>query len=109
MEAEQLEAIQDQWDSLLQKGNSLHFSAGQVLFYEDHNPYGVYVIKSGEIRFTKGKRVCSRDHFHKLRGGRAVGIDHVIDDTPYCCTCTARTDCQVTFIPKTYIIESDAE
>lgn len=30
-----------------------HYEAGQVIFYEDNRPYGVYCVESGKVKLTK--------------------------------------------------------
>ena len=93
-----------QWEKLLREGQELDFKKGQVLFYEGHAPYGVFVVGSGEVRFKRGERPCAGNHLWSSPSGKVLGLDHFFDDTPYCCTCLAATDCTMTFISKSQLM-----
>lgn len=98
-----LKKIKEHWDELLKEGQTLKFGKGQVLFYEGHNPYGLFVIKSGKVRFTKDGKLCRGNHLWLTSKGDVVGFDSFFDGVPYCCTCTSQ-DCQVVFVSKTQLL-----
>jgi len=108
MQASQFKTITRQWAALVHMGKLLHFSAGQVLFYEDHNPYGVHVLHSGKVHFTKDQSPCEPEASWMSDEGEVFGLDHVLEGTPYSYTCIADTDCQVTIISKSNITEQAA-
>ncbi|MBI2082130.1 MAG: cyclic nucleotide-binding domain-containing protein [Deltaproteobacteria bacterium] len=99
-----LSALKGQWGNLLKKGQPLIFHKGQVLVYEGHDPYGVFVIQSGDIQFTKGKSSCPAEHFWHSPKGNVLGVEHFFDGSPFCCTCVATSDCRVVFISKTQLL-----
>ncbi len=111
--------IEQHWEKLLGEGKSISFKSGQVLFYEGHSPYGVFVLQRGYVRLMKrgstdapdslGHEVaedddhCREKHVHALKHGRVLGVAPFIHDQPYCCTCLAKDDCQAIFISKTQL------
>lgn len=95
-------SLKSHWDRLLQEGQKVSFRKGQVLFYEGHSPYGIFVVKSGKVRFSRGDHPCTLDHFWQSPRGKVIGVDH-FPETPFCCTCTAVNDCQMLFISKTQL------
>lgn len=99
-----LASIQARLDELLKGGQELTFRKGQVLFYEGHIPYGVFVIRSGGVNFVQGETPCEGEHLWPSSRGKVVGLRHVIDGTPSCCTSMATEDCEATFISKTLIL-----
>lgn len=88
---------------MVEEGQPLVFHKGQCLFYEGHSPYGLFVLKSGRVRFqTSGE--CGKEHGWKSpSGGKVFGLRSFFDEIPYCCTCTALEDCEVLFISKTQL------
>ena len=91
------------WGDLLAVGQEMVFSKGQVLFYEGHYPYGLFVLLSGEISFTKNGIQCRDHHLWQSPKGNVIGVESFTDDTPSCCTSTATDDCRVMFLPKSRI------
>ncbi len=98
--------VQDPWGQLIRGGQALTFRKGQVLFYEGHIPYGVFVIESGKVRFQTGNKTCSDDHLKESRQGKVLGLKHFRTEAPFCCTCVCETDCQLIFISKTQLMET---
>lgn len=80
------------------------FHKGQVFFYEGHTPYGLFVLKSGGVQFSKDETACGEEHLWSSPNGKVVGLHPFFDETPYCCTCTAKQDCKVIFISKTQLL-----
>ncbi len=103
MTNDELTAVTSQIEKLIDHGKLVHYKAGQVLFYEEHQPYGAYVIHSGTIDFSSSDCKCSEEKVFSISDGQLVGVDHILDGTPFCCTCSAATDCKITFIPKAAI------
>lgn len=103
MNEEKFQPLKAHWDELLETGQKISFSKGQVLFYEGHSPYGIFVLKSGKVRFSVGEKPCPVDHLWKAPKGNGIGLHHFFDQTPFCCTCIALTDCKMVFISKTQL------
>ena len=107
--------FKDEWKHLLKDGQPFSFKKGQVLFYEGHHPYGLFVLQSGDVKFSKeeeegfpleeGDRCqgCMEEHSPVLSKGRVLGLTPFFEGAPYCCTCTAKEDCRGIFISKTQL------
>lgn len=113
--------IEKHWEDLLSEGKSISFKSGQVLFYEGHSPYGVFILQKGRVKFRKreaeeapdslGHDVsesdahCREAHGPELKKGRVLGVAPFIHNQPYCCTCVAAEDCQAIFVSKTQLTQ----
>jgi len=104
-------SLKEKWDDLLKQGQSISFKAGQVLFYEGHLPYGLIVIQSGKVLFSKWgrpssekKTPCGEEHVVCLGPTKVFGIQPFFEGVPYCCSCTAASDCEGVFISKTQLL-----
>lgn len=91
------------WEELLREGRKLFFRKGQTLFYEGHIPYGLFVLKSGQVDFTGSCLSCTEEHGWASPNGEVLGMQTFLKKLPYCCTCTAKQDCQTIFISKTQL------
>ncbi|MDX1386745.1 MAG: cyclic nucleotide-binding domain-containing protein, partial [bacterium] len=87
--------------NLVPKGLRLTYKKGQILFYEGHIPYGVYLILSGKLSFSTQDTSCPEERPLKIDEGDLYGLEALIHNAPFCCTATAKTDCVVIFLPKT--------
>ena len=88
-----------QWKQAISKGQALTFHRGQVLFYEGHLPYGVFLIRSGHVELSSCGENCAAESWSTPEG-KIFGISHVLSGSPFCCTGTAAVDCEVVFIAK---------
>ncbi len=85
------------------RGETLHFKEGQILFYKNHIPYGFFQLK-------KGKVTLANSVLETLSVGTdpdqllLIGLNHLLSKTPYCATCTAKTEVEVLFVPKSVIL-----
>lgn len=104
MKAAIIQSISRSWKELIKEGQSLTFRKGQVLVYEGHSPYGIFVVHSGKIKFSEGGTPCVIEHVWESPDGKVVGLHHFFEQTPFCCTCTATQNCQVIFISKTQLL-----
>ncbi|MBI2066455.1 MAG: cyclic nucleotide-binding domain-containing protein [Deltaproteobacteria bacterium] len=91
------------WEDLVRKGEELVFRKGQVLFYEGHQPYGVYVVKSGEFSFAKEGVPCRGSHVDKVGSLKVLGLHDFFNGKPFCCTCTATADCRLIFLSRSQL------
>ncbi|MDO8519158.1 MAG: cyclic nucleotide-binding domain-containing protein [Deltaproteobacteria bacterium] len=78
------------------------FHKGQSIFYEGHNPYGIFVLSSGNVRFVSSQK-CGTDHVWQSPSGKVLGLKFFFEDRPYCCDCIAKGECEVVFISKTQL------
>jgi len=89
------------WSDLIQASQELSFRKGQVLFYEGHIPYGLFVITSGRVDFSSTDRTTSfEEQSWKSPQGLVVGIDAALNGEPSCYTVVAAEDCKTLFLPK---------
>ncbi len=86
--------------SLVCKGQALSFRKGQVLFYEGHIPYGIYLVRSGIIAISSKQEECPPEVAGKIPQGEIYGLDAILQKHPFCCTGTAQTDCEAIFISR---------
>jgi len=77
----------------------LVYQKGQVLFYEGHVPYGLFVIKKGRVKFMKGHQ--SPKEIQSLPS--ILGYQHLVSETPYCASCLAETEVKAVFLPKAIV------
>lgn len=105
MDEKILRSLKKKWPSLVKQGQPLKFHKGQVLFYEGHDPYGVFVVQTGKIRFERMERnLCGEEHLWTAPQGEVIGLQPFFDEHPYCCSCLALSDCEVLFIPKSQLL-----
>ncbi|MFO1519835.1 MAG: cyclic nucleotide-binding domain-containing protein [bacterium] len=97
-------SLEKGWKELCQNSQEIDFKKGQVLFYEGHQPYGVFVLQSGELEFSQGGRHCNNEHYWSSHQGKAIGMKTFLKGSPYSCTCVALTDCRTLFITKTQLM-----
>lgn len=95
-----LSSLEGRWEGFCKKGQLLSFQKGQVLFYESHYPYGLFVLMKGRVSFSREGKPSGDDHKRPFSKGAALGLEALTQGDSYCCTCTAREDCQVLFISK---------
>lgn len=96
--------VESQWEAIKQKSQALHFKKDQVLFYEEHMPYGIYLIESGSFIFSKEGQVCNLDHEILVKKDRVLGLKTLLEEATNEYTCTAASECDVFFISKTQVL-----
>ena len=98
-----LSALQTHWKELIKEGQVTQFHEGQVLFYEGHMPYGLFILLKGNVTFTKDGSPSPDDHRWSSPKGVIIGMEPFLNQSPYCCTGTAQQDCRAIFISKTLL------
>ena len=73
-----------------------HFSAGQVLFREDQNAVGVFLLLRGKVRMSV-QSLPKLDR--QLSAGSLMGLPSSFTGRPYSLTAQAMTDADVLHIP----------
>lgn len=99
-----ISTLSEHWGELLKASQEMTFSKGQVLFYEGHYPYGLFVLLSGDISFSKNGQPCGESHLWKSPKGEVIGVESLVGESPSCCTSMAERDSTVVFIPKSRIL-----
>lgn len=93
----------EQLEELKPFGIPLDYQRGQVLFYEEHFPYGFYALLEGEVEFTK---LTSKGNMDVPNASvKILGLTHLLADTRFCVTCHAKTNLRVLFFPKPILLE----
>jgi CRP-like cAMP-binding protein len=69
------------------------FNKGQIIFYEGHLPYGIFILLSGEIELKYGNSNLERVSSPALLGSFAF-----INNTVYSGTARAFTACETYFL-----------
>ena len=90
------------WGELMQGGDLLEFKKGQTLFYQGHQPYGVYLIVSGEISLIE-KDKAGQKNIQKALIGIPIGIDLICYHQAYPFSGVANTEGCAFFIPKSVV------
>ncbi len=73
----------------------------QVVFYEDHNPHGVYVVCSGRIKVYKSDRKGHQLTVRVASQGEILGYRALLASEPYSATAEALEDSTLAFIDET--------
>lgn len=85
-------------ECLLSNGERSHFSKGQVLFYQDHNPSGIYWILSGQIVLIHVEN--GQEHSEYKSTDDLLGIEELLKGETFRFTAKVLSDCEICFIPK---------
>lgn len=94
---------EQQLAALLEQGETVRFSKGQVLFYEGHEPYGIWVVRSGKVKVVSSGLRCTAEAVWHSRAGDILGMWPLYRGRPFCCTGTAQTRCELVFISKSLV------
>lgn len=94
---------ESQWNEAIARGQPLTFHKNQVLFYEGHLPYGIFLVRSGKVALSSGGEICAAESWSAPQG-KIFGISHVVSGSPFCCTGVAAEDCEVVFISKSRLV-----
>lgn len=85
---------------LVQAEEHLEYRAGQVIFYEGHQPYGVYILRKGRVRlfekFSNGEEKLVRI----VEPGHAFGDEALLEGGLHPFSAKAETDVHVSFFSR---------
>lgn len=104
MVAEALQVLKKEWKRLSRAGQVLRFYPQQILFYEGHLPYGIFVLNKGTVQCLTHGQPCMTEHRVTTPMGVILGLRHLLANTTHDCTCQAQTDTDVLFISKTLLL-----
>src|SRR3989338_6277077 len=99
--------IESNQDWILSQGQEMTFRKGQNTFYEGHQPYGIFLLISGNIKFSNKAKSCSENHFWRCGSKKIIGLEFLENGTPFCFSCRATSDCSVIFLSKTSLSEME--
>lgn len=76
------------------------YQPGQIIFYEDNKPYGVYCVESGKVKLTKytpdGKTYIARI----AKAGDLLGYRALLTHEPYSATAEVLEEASICFIER---------
>lgn len=86
---------------LVQVEKRIDYKAGQVIFYEGHKPYGIYVLRTGRIRLFKKKN--GREELLKIMEPlQLLGVSEIRKDRVFDYSARAETDVSVSFFSRSF-------
>ncbi len=97
-----LENVKKLLKSNLAKAEIITYQTGQVLYYQGHDPCGVYWVENGNCNLTHQSLINSKTTNYEANN-EFLGLFHLIQNTPYCTSCTADETFKVYFFPKVMV------
>lgn len=87
------------WLKMIKESTLIDFKQDQVIFYEGHIPYGVFIFVSGHVSLN------SKNHPQKKEAplNVPIGVDSFFDRSPYSNTALAETPVKAYFICSSII------
>lgn len=80
------------------------FKAGQVIFYADNDPLGIFTIQSGLVKLEVTSPTGGAHTLRLVGPGGALGYRSLFASEPYHASAIAVEDCELCFIPKAEIM-----
>lgn len=81
------------------------YAPGQVIFYEDTMPFGIYMLRKGMVKLYKNGDAGKSQIFQLCTSGDVFGFHAVLQDSPYPDNAETMDNCVIDFIPKQHFIE----
>lgn len=82
------------------------YKKGQVIFYQDNPPFGLYCLSSGKIKVTKTGSDGKESIVRLAKGGDILGHRSLFSQTNYTATATTLEETTICFIDKKYIFQA---
>lgn len=90
---------------LIQKAKvSCRFKAGQIIFYADNDPLGIFTIQSGLVKLEVTSPSGAAHTLRLMGPGAALGYRSLFANEPYHASAVAVEDCELCFISKADIM-----
>jgi len=99
--------LEKKWDELKSEAHSLSFRKGQILFYEKHLPYGLFLMLRGDLQFRHRGKACSEKHFWNFRNYKILCLESFLNKTPYACNSLVLSDADFLFLSKTEFLSEE--
>jgi CRP/FNR family transcriptional regulator, polysaccharide utilization system transcription regulator len=97
-----LKASEELQTTLDAVGSSQHYSTAQVLFCEDGNSVGVYLVCKGKVRMSvRGLPSLDRD----FAAGSLLGLPATFTGHAYSLTAVTLAESEVVFVPREKFLE----
>lgn len=78
------------------------FKKGQIIFYEGHIPYGLFILVSGNVQIISSKNNYQSDKRKIISNPAFLGTFAFKNKIPFSATLKALTDCDVYFLSYSY-------
>lgn len=85
--------------NLVQAEERVNYKSGQVLFYEGHKPYGIYVLRKGRIRLFK-KKNSGEELLKIIEPTQILGENEFMESRYFTYSAKAETDISVSFFSR---------
>lgn len=92
--------IQKHLGSIVLAEERLDFKEGQIIFYEGHEPYGIYVLRKGRIRLYQKLDGGEEKLIQVLEPGNLFGEKAFLNHESYDANARAETDASVSFFSR---------
>lgn len=95
----------DVLEAVIKARTTCRFKAGQVIFYADNDPLGVYTIQKGLVKLEAS---TSNGAAHTLRivgPGGTLGYRSLFAGEPYHASAIALEDCELCFVPRKNLLD----
>lgn len=90
--------VEKSWMDFLSAGQIIRFKKDQVIFYQGHNPCGVYILLSGSVFLVDQELTCPDPIPLPLY--QTIGIDLILCNQPYALTAVCQSDAITLFLSK---------
>lgn len=80
--------------------NFISHKKGQILYYEDTKPLGVFCVNSGVVKIFKTASNGKEQIIRLAKTGDFVGYTSLIGEEAYSTTATIVEDASICFVPK---------
>jgi len=84
-------------------GVPLTFEKGQVLYYQDHQPFGAFLIEEGRVELTVVSSGGRKEVIGLVSTGEFAGLDDLLSKKEYTASATCIAKCRVLFLSKIQI------
>src|SRR3990167_8509485 len=85
---------------LVRAEEHLEYKAGQMIFYEGHQPYGVYILQKGRIRLFEKLSSGEEKLVRIVESGHVFGDETFLKGEPHPFSAKAETDVAVSFFSR---------
>lgn len=92
-------------ETVLKAKTTCRFKAGQVIFYADNDPLGVYTIQSGLVKLEVSTSNGSAHTLRIVGPGGTLGYRSLFAGEPYHASAIAVEDCELCFVPRKHILD----
>lgn len=102
-----LSELEKKWPCLKKQARPISFRKGQVLFYEGHSPYGLFLLLKGELRFLHHGKTCSEKHYWNFQDTQILCLKSFLKNSSYTCHAYLLSDADFLFLSKTEFLSEE--